>query len=368
MDKLQQKIIEANLEDLVEILSKLSPTDSYYFYAQALRDYLSGNLQALYNAHKENRSNPEGVAVALRYELRARALQASTIEAGIQYFQSCSDLLWKGELAFLIARSFEICEDHKQGSKWYKISAKELEAAGAKKKSIKAFQNYLAEENRAHPDRRLIPEFLYIFKKASKIGEKGVAGVALMNISREYERVGAYRPALKFVNRALSFLERDAGSLHYYLALVQRSHLFYSMGREEEAFADYEAAFVSDHSEVKAALSVIENLFQGKGEVVKKDLTPGWKYRLQDQAREKNKLGDMESKFISYIAETPRDKFQIIEYLFGTTMEFEKMENRFKNLLGRVRKKHPNLLVFENGKYRISDISLLPEAQRRKAG
>jgi hypothetical protein len=47
--------------------------------------------------------------------------------------------------------------------------------------------------------------------------------------------------------------------------------------------------------------------------------------------------------------------------MYGTRLSLDVTENRLKNLLNRIRKKRPDLIVFEDGKYRIVDPGFLDE-------
>ncbi|NUM87940.1 MAG: hypothetical protein HUU37_01935 [Bdellovibrionales bacterium] len=53
-------------------------------------------------------------------------------------------------------------------------------------------------------------------------------------------------------------------------------------------------------------------------------------------------------------------RMELVIALYGGRIDPEAGENRLKNLLNRVRKKYPGLIVTENGRYRIGDPELLP--------
>lgn len=361
-----ESVFNADSDTLITILNTLEENHYLYPYTQIIYHYLNGNTEKLISSLPLVTEEPQKTAAELRIAIRIREPKQSLLKKAQDLFPSLSNS-WQGEFAFIIAKTYEITEDKTEASKWYKASANAFEKSKVFKKSIRAFQNHLAIENQMNPERKFISEFFYVFRKAKTIKEFGVAGISLMNISREYERHGGHKAALKYINRAIPYLEHDAGQSHYYLALVHRCHIFYSLDRIAEAEQDYESAKISPHQEVKAALTAIDQIFRNqKNSEEIKNLTPGWKNRLQN--KNQPKLGDQESQFIEYISKSPRDKFEIIEHLYGNIINLEQAENRFKNLLSRVRKKYPSLFIFEDGKYKISEVTPLPKIFWKKTG
>ena len=56
-------------------------------------------------------------------------------------------------------------------------------------------------------------------------------------------------------------------------------------------------------------------------------------------------------RLLSFVMNKPRSKSEIIDHLYGTEISIIYTENRFHNLLSRLRKKIPQVIVFENEKY-----------------
>ncbi|MNU07531.1 hypothetical protein D3C72_2531640 [compost metagenome] len=66
-------------------------------------------------------------------------------------------------------------------------------------------------------------------------------------------------------------------------------------------------------------------------------------------------MTDLEERIVALLSSKPRDKYKLIEDLYGDRIEINAAENRLKNLLNRLRKKIPGRIVFENGLYKIAD-------------
>lgn len=60
--------------------------------------------------------------------------------------------------------------------------------------------------------------------------------------------------------------------------------------------------------------------------------------------------GDAE-KVLECLRTGSKDKFELIRYLYGEEINFFVAENRFKNLMHRIRQKCPDLIRFERGSY-----------------
>ena len=94
-----------------------------------------------------------------------------------------------------------------------------------------------------------------------------------------------------------------------------------------------------------------------------------WEHRLEHllacgAAPEAQALSPLEERLLEFIAASPKTKFEIMDHLYGDRLNTEVRENRLKNLLNRLRKKRPELIVFENEKYRIADEVFLKQKER----
>ena len=202
-----------------------------------------------------------------------------------------------------------------------------------------------------------------LYLDAVKGGDHLIAGLCRHNMAREYQLLGGLRTALEFENEALELLQAEVGSLNYLQALANRCHILIDLGRLQEAYLDFEKVRLSPFPEMVEASKVIEKILgENQASVAEDFLTPTWRERLGQQNREKLALGTLEEKLLHLLARRPHHKFEIIEQLYGTDLPLEHTENRFKNLLLRLKKKiSADTIVFEKGRYSLNERVILPE-------
>lgn len=361
-------LIDAPRDELLELERRIA-CSRMALYCESLQAYLAGDIARLERSHERwvslllGEAHPEVLVaekiVRLRLQIRRRSIDADLVRA----FELQIDSMpaeWKGEAAFVCAMAHETLDRPDLSGPLYKRAALLLEELGARRKAVKADLNAIVALSRAEPARKLLAEYDHVYRKAKKIRHRGVAGVALLNVSREYQCIGAHKAALRLCNQALALLRQDVGTLPYFLAIVHRCHLLIELGREPEAEVDLESARLSGHPEVQEAIHVVTALLARKrGSAVpsvhKENLTPTWRSRLENGATSPDRLGELEEKLVSLLASGPKDKFDLIESIYGNALSFEVSENRLKVLLNRLRKKRPGLILFTLGRYRLVD-------------
>ena len=351
------QILEASLHELQDFRRAKTLSPELKAYALILITYLKGDSEALRKALDEIlSSNPElskemhiiHEAGLLRFQIRNHMVDPEHLKMVEELANSASTPIeWRAELFFIIAMSYETLHDDQTACGFYKHASVIFDEAAVHKKAIKAYQNYIASESRVHHEKNFLVEYQYVYEKARKLGELGVAGSALNNMSHEYQKTGSLKLALKFSNRALACLKKDFGSLHYYLALAHRAHLLIEMGNEHEARITIDQLKPSTFAEVRAALEELEELLDKAGGA-----------------------GDAHSEdfLIRLLMLRERDKFELMELLWGEDIGFTVGEERLRELLVGVRKKYPGLIACNAEKYRIASPSLLPKAYLKKSG
>lgn len=355
-----KELLDLNIRELVPLGERSFLNADAYFYFRVIKSYSRDELQLLEELSKsKNASLPFRVLAKLRLEIRQKNVSIQTIEEVLQTVSN--DFALNGEIYFVVAFAYEARGEHLISRDYYQKSFEAFDISNVKKKAIKALHNVVAAESRVNPERKLFVDYLYVAKEARRVNELGIAGLAYLNISREYQIIGAFEAALKFCNRAIKLMENDAGSLQSCLAIAHRAHLLVDLGRFVEAKIDFELASLSPYPEVQSALIVLENIFEkdSKKEVDVESLLPTWKERLTKSKDKVEILGTVENKLIAVLSEKSLDKFDLIKSIYGEDIELEKLENRLKVLINRVRKKRPGLIVYENGKYRLADDSYL---------
>lgn len=367
------ELLDAPLQELYRLRNQdrfeYSDNSIHVLYVDALIGYLSGDGPSLSKAADQLRSfqtEESGLAAdlaSLRSEIRSRAIKRKSLLSLCRKFSLLNQLLphWLGEAHFVLGRAYEILEQHVQAIGHYRRAYRHFEAQGCKKKAVKCLLDQVASKSRIHQEGSYISEYHEIVRLARKANEYGMAGVALMNISRELQGSGVLRAALQYANRAVMFMSRDVGTLHYYLALIHRSHLNWDLGRAHEANADYEAARVSKNREILEALPHLEARLSGKTHTIlsTEHLTPGWRQRFRLEKSQEQPLAGKESELMQLLITAPRSKKELISALWGKNGDPASLELRFKRLLNRVRKKRKEYVFFDGKHYQISDRSFL---------
>lgn len=366
------QIIQSNVEELFTVFS--SQEDSVEnLYRRVLIAYLQGDIGGLRVVLDRVRllsdENQDATILRILTEVRLAVRTQSVTKDQLETLNcelTATSAEWQAEGTFVLALGYESIRDHVASREAYILASNKLSAVGAHRKSVKALLNAVASESRIEmSSKRVIADYMLIYNKAKACGELGVAGVALYNVSIEFQREGAVSVALRFCDRALALLRHDYGTLHYYSAIVHRCHLLLQLGRRHEAADAYDLARVAPFKEIQAALSAlpsaVEPRFKYEGNIA--SLLPTWKDRLVRKGRhdglESEKLGELEARLIYLLSDGPKEKHELIATLYGDKIATEHSENRLKVLLSRVRKKRPGLIYREGTRYKLSDQSLL---------
>ncbi|MFS4459386.1 hypothetical protein [Bdellovibrio sp. HCB2-146] len=350
------KLIEAPLDELFLIQEEVREDMILSTYAEILQAYLRSDISALILLQEKTKTSPLlHTLLKLRLGIRERVISEVL-------FQEAKDLLsvhpeWAGEIHFVCGFASEIRGEYVNAKDYYHASYVELARLGAQQKSLKALHNYISASTKAVPERAYFAEFSLIYRRAKAIGNWEVSGTALTNVAREFQKLKAYTSALRYANRSLTLLSRCPGTHHQQLALLNRCHILCDMKRFREALVDFESLRSSSHPEVKAGVKALEQvIMQNEAGVDQTSLHPTWLERLAYQENgTMEPLTDMEDRLVCLVSCRPRDKFEIIDDLYGEKIDLEAAENRLKNLLNRLRKKRPGLIQLIEGRYHIVD-------------
>ncbi len=188
-----QQIIDATPEELLSLrFASSEPTSFNTIYIEILVQYLQGNSETLANLICTFPSALSSDDLAflesmgrLRLQIRSRSIDQDLVQQVVRLAES-QPKERKGEILFVVALAYETLGELPSMKKFHHLASKELDATGAKKKAIKAIHNFVAAESRIHPEKKLISDYSYVYKMAKRVKAYGVAGAALMNISREW--------------------------------------------------------------------------------------------------------------------------------------------------------------------------------------
>ncbi|MGZ3773065.1 MAG: hypothetical protein ACXVCY_03405 [Pseudobdellovibrionaceae bacterium] len=365
------KIIDSDIYQLIEMQShSFQMSISQKIYINVLIAYLKSDLSELKKCVIELEQALVTTSDLTELQLitaisksRLEICKRDISEQTIMRLKSleCLPNYWTGEVHFVIARALGIQKEYLEQQKYYFTAAYHLEQAGANRKGVMALQNVYAVEGRIKPEKRLTVEYNFLLEKALKFGEYRTAGLCAINISRELQLLGTKQLALRYSNRALDYLKHDLGTQHYGLALCHHAQLLIENFRIEEAQNYIEEASLVEFAEVQSAVYILKNILADKVVINDaKTLANSWVDRNLNGPYRKLNFGEIETKLIELLSFGPANRNEILDKLFRHELDhldFETVINRFKNLLMRIKKKAPNLIVKEDNKYRISGAS-----------
>lgn len=368
------KILCADLHDIVSIhLSREERSTFNGFYVSVLKHYLTNDVPGLekllprIEASKLGAEEKRILTVLGRARLAARKGACGEDELrDLLEFQPEEGIL-RGEFFYVLALCFESMNRVREMSDAYHAASQAFRASGVNAKAVKALFNHISAEHRLHPERKFLSNFQFCYREAKKYKVHSTAAMALVNISREYQVIGGFDLALKYVNRALALLDRQRYARSYFLALAHRSHVLLVMERRVEALEDYREAQLCTFPDVRTSLETLKAIFDGK---LAPDVPPAlqsWEGRVAEvRGAGKQKLGQLEERLLQFLSERPRSRWELIEFLYGGKLSPEVLENRFNNTLQRIKKKLPGLIVNVNGRYSLAE-ALLETRHKRNA-
>jgi hypothetical protein len=344
--------LAALLEGRVDPQEKLAIEYQFYFRVLQARGARDSNLLLQLRAECEKLPAQTAVPLALILELDFELLSPSPHIDSFQEYLEVFDRfpLWKGEGFLGLARLLEASGKFESAKVFFFRSSQELGRIGAEVRSLWAFYYRILVEGKMRSDtKKLIADYHYVYRKALKLQEHELTALALLGISLEYQKLSAMKLAVKSIRDAVEVSKKRADSLVHARVVFQKYQLLLATDRPEEALKDLEFCRASQFPEIQTLVG---------GAVVPILASEGQK---KSRGRGKGDLSELEVDLLKFLVEGAKDKYQIIEHMYGTRLSLDVTENRLKNLLNRIRKKRPDLIVFEDGKYRIVDPGFLDE-------
>lgn len=351
-------LLDASLEKLTSLALAGLP-DSLEAYRRVLFAFLSGDTAALEVETEKVRNEPDFPFLVEFTTFRRDYLRESLSEKRVEEFSASAAAgheLWAGEHFMLLAAAEEQRARTAQAQRLYERAAAAYAAMGARGKALRAQFNSVTLLGHLDPKKTLIQENFFLYREAKRLHQPIVMAPALQNISREYQKMGALRMALKYATMAVAASAEDIRGHLYFLAVVHRAHVLHDLGRHAEAEMDLEEARTSAFPSVKAACAALDSLVQGRATAAP-SLTRSWQERVAEFAKKSRRvtLSDHEERLLQFVSAEPRTKFELVSHLFGDRLDPFAAENRLKNLVYRIRQKLPGLLLLENERYFLAD-------------
>jgi hypothetical protein len=372
IEKTLRELCDASLTDIHQMARNPELNSAVYFYARLMSAFMANDLEKMQELVIEMDSELRNVSsplkedlkevVHLRLKLRSKVLISADLE------KACSRIfhdVLEAEKLFVVARGWELLRNETLSltiSMNASIAYKKFECP---KKSLRSFYNSIVAESRLTPYKNFIPEYQTIIKMSLDLNDKSFAGMAMSMLSREYQIVGLHAQAMDFINEALELLIFERGSYHYYNTLLQKAHLLIEEKNYSQASLLLLECKLSSFSEITSARILLECTIdpnQHWSKVLEKDLMPTWKERLPElligskqMPSQQEGPTSLEFRLLKLLWSGPIEKWDLIELLYPGDKDSYACENRFKNLVARLRKKFPEVLSFKDGQYYIQN-------------
>jgi len=357
-------IIQANLLELKQLYFDTDQfSEEEIFYLKTLIYYYEGDIQLL-----ENLLNSKIIPfISLLSEIRLQIIKQDIklqdllfLNQTLNYTDPQISKEWRAEAHFLLGWAYRETQRFEEARDTFKKCYKLLWDIGAKKKAVKSMLNYVVCQSSINNKKRYLLDYQMVAKKALEVGDPIVAGLCQLNMAREYRLLGSYELSIKLINQAIQNLEADRGANNYYFAIIERCNLLIELKRFTQAYSDYEILKESNLTEIKEATKVLFIKLGKKVDINISHLDPVWAEVLgQKEHKCDYNLTKHETHLLKYLSEGEKEKNDIIRYLYGDNLNFESADNRFKVLLSRLRKKDPDLILFNHGYYKLTDGKVL---------
>jgi hypothetical protein len=346
-------------------------------YAQAVSYFMSGDNERLGMLDRDVEHQLVSVDSKMKSDLRSLIsfrlkirLHSVTVES-LQKIQQLSfeDVL-DAEKYFLLGRAWESLGDDVQGAPCSMQAAAIYKRCLCPKKALRAFYNSIVADSRVFPYKNFISEYQAVIEMSKQVKDMAFAGMAMTMLSREYQIVGLFEKALATVEEGLQSLESERGSLHFFYALLQKAHLILENGKTDHAKNILLETQMASFPEIHATKRFLECLMDpGKiwSREDEKHLVPSWRERLPQiigrnlkvESNQTIEVTMLEERLLKTLWSGPVAKWDLIEKIYPNESDALALENRFKNLVARVRKKFPGVLQFHDGQYFVESKSSL---------
>jgi hypothetical protein len=360
-------LVESNLNELHDRLTEFMqlPDDAdkarLVFYTKLMMAYFRQDIDRLIELRSEAESNfcdsPYLLALADIRFLICTAVNEEKLKHHAQNISNySSDAFIQAELHYVVAIAFQKLDLYSEAESSFLTSSLYFEQTQVFKKSLRARLSSIASYSHRKPQARLFSEYFAVHRKAIDVDDFQSASVALINISRELQLLNVLSTAIDYASQAVAFCEaHHHGKREHGLALLQRAHLYFEMQRPHDAEKDLYHSMMIQHTEVQSATKILAEKYNVKVETLQsQSILPTWNLRAKSSDLNLN-LGKLESQVLNLLSQKPRSKNELIENLYDDKIDYFSREARLKNLLARIRKRFPGLIVLDDDIYRMTD-------------
>jgi len=366
------EIIDSPTAEIHLLARDLRLAPAVRYYANVLSFYLQGDIERLRETQSRLSEFVEATSplyeiltalTELRLRMRERRLRREYLES----FPSAFDGPLAAEREFCLGLAWEQLEFHGAAAQHHQRAAALYQTHGCPKKSLRALYNVIAAESRVYPHKNFVADCQNVIERSRSLGESSFEGMALTMLSREYQVIGHSAQALEMARRSIKCLENERGSSHYFHAVLHLAHLCIEENNLREAELLLKEAELAPFREAQAARQLLLASIHAEhhwDSSLEASLLPTWRNRLPGLlSRLKGSISEgsarssqLEERLLKLAYNGPIEKWDLIAKLYPDSVSQLVLENRFKNLLARVRKKYPGRVQCVEGRYHLEKI------------
>lgn len=277
------RLIELSLNELtvIKVTKEIDlQISDFKDYVEVLMAYLSGEREKLKKKVNELEETCPGTLVTLlsklRMQVRCGDIELSLADELLERIKhNPRHDIYTGEVFFVAAQAYAACERYNESKDLFFQAYENLKRLGSQKKANKALLNSIVSENFIVPDKKFNLEYNYIVNRSLAVGDNDMAGIATVNIGKEYDDIGSHQVAIKYYTEALDLMKNDKGTSHYYLTMAYRSKAYFQTKQYKLSSMDYEMAKLAPFKLVKKVLEEIDQLVQSNREFSIQDFIDG---------------------------------------------------------------------------------------------
>lgn len=357
------EIFDADLSSLREWVGSRVLDVEQDLYARALIAYhhsdlteLESTLHLLTQPRKsEGLTRALQALVRSRISLRCLPIPLSDARARRDELEQVEGEL-KGEAQFLAGLICSHVPEAGEAGGYFLCARDFLARMGAHRKARRAEINELSHRSRQDLGRNVfIAEYFRLYWQSRRARETENAGIAALNLSFSFQRMGAWGVALRYARKAEQ-LGAESGwhNLNHYRALLQSLELLSKMGFAKEAELLEEECTSAPFPEILSALRNLKLEYRtGVPKFYADDpvLPPEWASKFSGPRGPV--FTPLQEKLVHLLSAGPKTKPEMIRALFPEPADQESLGHRLDQVILSIRKQLPGFVAFSGGKYSL---------------
>lgn len=350
------QIFDASMVELDDLLNKVDLSFPQAIYIQVLLCYLKGDLKGLEELWSSHHSSLMDSNLLTLMDLRLKIRKRDYDPTLLFEFESRAVNMsseWKGELFFSLGVAWAGLNNHEKAlSSFYNSFTFYMEQQ-IKRKALKAYLNTISAYENTHPNHLTLANFWYFINLASETKGHENLGMAYLNLSYQFQKIGSLKNALNQGEAALLLLSSDKGSIQYYLAKCQLIELYMSRGEDFESqkiSSLYNEILESSHPEILEISKYLSHRYRKhgvkpQGQIDREKVPPAWKSRIKDYSYGKAKFSEQEESLILFLSSGAKTIDEIVQNLYhAESGSSDQLAARVRSQIHRINLKKSELI------------------------